>query len=250
MKRFSLTLLLSFFMISLQACAGSQSSTTQPQTGSTSSTLGFTIGNLLQGVFSSSDIDVDDMVGSWIVDGSAVAFKSQDLLTKAGGAAVAAKLQTDLDPYYERYGLTGAELTIDSEGNCKIQMKRGAISGVISKQSNGDFLFSLTLFGKKTASSVPLYVRKTSTTMDMMFDVAKLKEVMKLAARLSGMQIATTLTDLLDKYEGVYIGFGMHSNGSSSGNVNTDNSNSQQSGQQNTGLGTLINILSGKQNKK
>ena len=118
MKRFTLTLLLGLFAVSLQACASGQSVPPQTPSSTSGSSIGSTIGNLLEGVFSRSDIDVADMSGIWTVDGSAVAFKSQDFMAKAGGAAVAAKLQTELDPYYQRYGLTGAVLTIDSDGNC------------------------------------------------------------------------------------------------------------------------------------
>lgn len=250
MKRFTLTLLLGLIIVSLQACASGQSVSPQTPSSTSGRTTGSTIGNLLEGVFSRSDIDVADMAGSWTVDGSAVAFKSQDFLAKAGGAAVAAKLQTELDPYYERYGLTGAVLTIDSAGNCSIKLARGSLSGLITKQAKGEFLFNITLFGKPV-SSVPLYVRKTSQTMDMMFDVAKLKEILKLVGRFSGNSLASTLIDLLDKYEGVYIGFGMHSNAASSRNDLQKVSNPiQQQEQKNPGLGTLINILNGNQKKK
>lgn len=250
MKRFTLTLLLGLFAVSLQACASGQSVTPQTPSSTSGSSIGSTIGNLLEGVFSRSDIDVADMSGIWTVDGSAVAFKSQDFMAKAGGAAVAAKLQTELDPYYQRYGLTGAVLSIDSDGNCSIKLARGSINGVITKQAKGEFLFNITLLGK-TVSSVPLYVRKTSQTMDMMFDVAKLKEILKLVGRFSGNSLASALIDLLDKYEGVYIGFGMHSDAAPlSNDLKQVNNPTQQQEQKNSGLGTLINILNGKQSSK
>ena len=156
MKRFTLTLLLGLFAVSLQACASGQSVTPQTPSSTSGSSIGSTIGNLLEGVFSRSDIDVADMSGIWTVDGSAVAFKSQDFMAKAGGAAVAAKLQTELDPYYQRYGLTGAVLTIDSDGNCSIKLARGSLNGVITKQAKGEFLFNITLLGKIPAAKILL----------------------------------------------------------------------------------------------
>ena len=63
MKRFTLTLLMGLFAVSLQACASGQSVTPQTPSSTSGSSIGSTIGNLLEGVFSRSDIDVADMSG-------------------------------------------------------------------------------------------------------------------------------------------------------------------------------------------
>jgi len=254
MKRITSILLLSFILLPLHAFAwdwtqifnpGGQSSSGQ------SSTIGATIGNLIEGVLSRSDVEIADMAGQWTIDGSAVAFKSEDLLAKAGGAAVAAKLQTDIDPYFQKYGLRGAVVTIDKDGNCSIKCRRGTINGVITKQGKGEFLFNIKMLGMNL-SSVPLYVRKTSQTMDLMFDVAKIKELMAIVAKLSGNSLAKSLDAILNQYEGIYVGLGMKIVQGSQTPQNPTNSTSgdsiQQEIQNEPGLGTLINIL--KQRKK
>ena len=77
MKRITSILLLSFILLPLHAFAwdwtqifnpGGQSSSGQ------SSTIGATIGNLIEGVLSRSDVEIADMAGQWTIDGSAVAF--------------------------------------------------------------------------------------------------------------------------------------------------------------------------------
>lgn len=211
---------------------------------------GSTIGNLLEGVFSRTDISVKDMSGTWVVDGSAVAFKSEDFLSQAGGVAAGAALETELDPYYRQYGLTGAILTIDTAGNCVIKLQRGSLKGIITRQGKGEFLFSITVFGQRL-SSVPLYVRKTSQSMDMMFDVAKLKQILSIVANFSGNQLAKTMISLLEKYEGIYVGFGMHRQGTTPSSGQSGNGVREET-EQNSGLGTLRDILTGrkKPNKK
>ena len=101
-------------------------------------------------------------------------------------------------------------------------------------------------------SSVPLYVRKTSQTMDLMFDVAKIKELMAIVAKLSGNSLAKSLDAILNQYEGIYVGLGMKIVQGSQTPQNPTNSTSgdsiQQEIQNEPGLGTLINIL--KQRKK
>lgn len=243
MKKYILTAIILLGSASLASAApwdwtnifgsGSGSSSSSSTTSQTSNT----IGNLLEGIFSRTDISIEDMAGTWTVDGSAVAFKSEDFLSQAGGTAAAAAIQTELDPYYKKYGLDGATVTIDTDGKCNIKLKRGSISGVITRVDKGEFTFKITILGQ-TLSSVPLYVRKTSQTMDMMFDVAKLKQVLQLVAKLSGNSLAQTVINILDKYDGVYVGFGTKL-------VQSATPQQQSSGTQSSGLDALRRILNG-----
>ena len=78
--------------------------------------LGDTIGNMIEGVFSSSDITIADMQGEWTSTGPAVCFQGEGFLKKAGGVAAAAAIESKLQPYYDQYGLKDAKLTIDAQG--------------------------------------------------------------------------------------------------------------------------------------
>lgn len=206
------------------------------QGSDSSSQTSSTVTNLLEGIFSRTDITVADMAGTWTVDGSAVAFKSEDFLSQAGGTAAAAAIQTEIDPYYERYGLTGATVTVDSAGNCNIKLRKGALKGKITPEAKGEFLFNLTILGQPVGS-VPLYVRKTSKSMDMMFDVAKMKQILNTLAKFSGNSLAQSVVKILDKYQGVYVGFGMHADTAAQQNTSTSSPSA---------LGTLRDILTGR----
>ena len=85
--------------------------------------LGGTLGNIIEGVFTSSNIDIADLEGEWTITGPAVSFKSDDFLKNAGGLAAASMIETKIEPYYTKYGLTGAKLVIDTEGNYSLQIK-------------------------------------------------------------------------------------------------------------------------------
>ena len=63
---------------------------------------GSTIGNLVEGVFTKTNLTLADLVGDYTSEGPAVAFKSDNLLKQAGGIAGAAALETKLKPYYEQ----------------------------------------------------------------------------------------------------------------------------------------------------
>ena len=173
--------------------------------------IGQTVGNLLEGVFSSSNITIADMEGEWTSDGPAVCFQGEGFLKKAGGAAAAAAIESKLSTYYDKFGLTGAVLTIDSVGNFTLQCKSIKLKGSITQKTDatpGVFEFDFTILGKKIAG-VTTYIQKTSTTMDVMFDVTKLKKLLSTVASTLNISTLNTISSLLDQYEGLCAGFHM-----------------------------------------
>ena len=171
--------------------------------------LGNTIGNMLEGVFSSSDITVADMTGDWTSTGPAVCFQGEGFLKKAGGVAAAAAIETKLAPYYEQYGLTNATLTVTEDGKFTLNCKMLKMSGTITPKAGGDkgvFEFNFTALGMKLAT-VTTYVQKTSSSMDVMFDATKLKNLLSAVAQFTGIKTVQTITSILDSYEGLCVGF-------------------------------------------
>lgn len=233
------------------ATGGTQNGQTNQNNQKGQSGLTGLIGGILEGVFSTSNIEVADMAGQWTVDGSAVTFKSENFLQKAGGIAAASAIQQKLDPYFKKYGLTGAILTIQPDGSCTLVLKRMTLKGNFQKAQDGNFLFNITLMGR-TLSSIPTYVQKTSTSMDIMFDANKLKEILGLVARISGSKLASTASTLLNQYEGICIGFSMQKTGNVTGGTTTNssqttpnntNTNNNSTTPTNNAVNTLINLF-------
>lgn len=195
--------------------------------------LGGTLGNIIEGVFTSSNIDIADLEGEWTITGPAVSFKSDDFLKNAGGLAAASMIETKIEPYYTKYGLTGAKLVIDTEGNYSLQIKnKYNISGTITRSegaAQGTFDFNFGFLGKKV-TSLTTYVQKTPKTMDIMFDASKFKTIISAIANISGMSLAKTASRLLNQYEGLCIGFKL-----TGGSTQTNNS----------GIGGLLNGIMG-----
>ena len=201
--------------------------------------LGNTIGNMLEGVFSSSNITIADMAGEWTANGPAVCFQGEGFLKKAGGVAAAAAIETKLAPYYEQYGLNNASLVIDNQGNFSLTCKMIKLSGTITRNEKaepGVFEFNFTALGMKLAT-VTTYVQMTSRSMDVMFDATKLKKLLSAVGQFSGIQIVKTLTNILDSYEGLCVGF--HMSGTRAQNQNGGNGTGNGNGF------SLGNILGG-----
>lgn len=182
-----------------------------------------TVTDILEGVFATSDIQVQDLAGEWTSTGSAVCFQSENLLNKAGGIAAASTIESKLNPYYEKYGLTGAVFTIQTDGTFTLQVKKIKLQGTITKKDDGNFTFEFQALGKIKIGAITTYVQKTSSSMDVMFDASKLQNLMSSVASLTGNSMAQTASSLLNSYEGICVGFKL----SKSGNVSTTSTQQQ-----------------------
>lgn len=247
---------------------------------------GNTLGNILEGVFSSSNITVQDLAGVWTSNGPAVCFQSENMLKKAGGIAAAAMVEKELSPYYSKLGLNGTVITIQTDGTFSMKTKMLTLNGTITQSDKGkgvfDFDFNFTLLGMKLAT-VTTYAEKTSKTLNIMFDASKLKNLLSAVSKVVNIKTLSAITKILDMYDGLCVGFRtektgtvageQQSTGSSAldalGNIlrggnsgsqnnsgnSTNSTNSSNSSNQNTqsdsssSLGTLINIL-GNRNRK
>lgn len=92
-----------------------------------------TVSNIVEGLFTTSDLDIKDLAGEWMVKGSAVSAKSDNAFGKATSLAGAAMLEGKLDPYYTKYGLTGSQFQISKEGNFSLKVKKLDIKALSKK---------------------------------------------------------------------------------------------------------------------
>ena len=177
--------------------------------GSVLNGAGGALGNVLEGVFTKTDLTVADIAGEWTSTGSAVSFQSDNFLKKAGGSAAAGAVESKLDDYYKKFGLTGAVLDIDKEGNFTLTIKKLPIKGTLEVKSKGVFKFNFNAGGLMKLGSMDAYVEKTPSGLNVMFDADKIKKIMTLAASISGSKMVSTADQLLKQYDGICIGFKM-----------------------------------------
>lgn len=200
------------------------------------SNVGNVLGNVIEGVFTKTNLSVSDLVGSYQAQGPAVTFKSENLLQKAGGIAGAATIESKLNPYYEKYGLNGMTLTVDQDANFTMKIKALSLKGTITKNDgDGTFDFNFNVAGIKLGKFTA-YIEKSGSNLKLMFDATKLKSFISTVASLTGNSMVSAVGSILDSYDGACIGWKMVSTSSS-----TDNSSSGSSG----GLGSLKDILKG-----
>ncbi len=190
---------------SFSSTATDSTSTSTTTSSSSSNPLG-ALGSLLGGIISTDNLEVKDLVGTWNYVSPAVSFKSDNFLQKAGGSAAAVAIEEKMVPYYNKIGFDAMYLTVNADNTFSMKFKRTTLTGTISREGD-NFIFNVKVANKFSIGKMTAYITKTGSSIDMTFDVTKLVMIMEKVASFSGNTTITTITQLLNSYEGICAGF-------------------------------------------
>ncbi len=186
----------------LGGLAGSSDSTKT----SSSNPLG-ALGSVLGNVLANDKFTVDDIVGSWNYSSPAVSFQSDNALKKIGGAGAATAVENKLAPYYKTIGLTSTTLTVDADHNFTMKLGVAQLKGTIEKAEDGGLVFAFNAFGKIGLGKVSAHATKAGSTLNLTFDATKLIQILTKVAGVLNNTTLKAVTDLVNSYDGIYIGF-------------------------------------------
>lgn len=172
------------------------------------------LAGLAGALLSSDKISIESLHGSWAYKAPAVTFKSDNLLKKAGGAAVSETIEGKLASYYSKLGFTRMTLVVNEDNTFEMKIKKitlkGTITEVTDKNSQANFVFSFKAAGKVSLGKLDTYVQKSALgTLSIMFDVSKLISLVEKVSTLTNLSSAKTLSSALSSYDGMCAGFEM-----------------------------------------
>ena len=169
------------------------------------------LGNKL-GIIPSKTVDIDYLEGTWEYKKPAVAFKSENLLAKAGGVAASAKVESEIEPYYQKAGLDKMVLTVNADSTFTMKLAHGQLSGtIVTSPDNKTLTFKFKVLGVSLLSTEAFVNAETNKSMAITFDVTKLlvivEKVASFSASFSGKTSMKALAAILKKYDGMTAGF-------------------------------------------
>lgn len=197
-------------LLTLSACGGLLGNTTT--TGGNGNILGDIIGGvlnqntatgLLDLVVGGIKLDAASLQGTWYYNGPGVAFTSQNLLAKAGGAVAAANIKEKLKSTYSSVGVGSSNTYFVFDGNGRFQAKVDGIplSGSYTYDGSSTIRFQATLI------SFSGYVTRTTSGMSLTFEATKLLTILQGAAALTGNGTLGAISELSKQYDGLRLGF-------------------------------------------
>lgn len=145
-----------------------------------------------------------DMVGTWNYSGAAVAFKSDDLLKKAGGAVAAATAEKKLNEQLAKVGFTegSSSFTFNADSTFTSTVGKRTLKGTYSYDQSSS---TVTL---KYAKLIGLNAKLSgsSSKMELLFDADKLLTLITFIGGKSSSGAIKTIATLAEGYDGMMLG--------------------------------------------
>ena len=179
------------------------SNTSKQSTSDTKQNVGNLIGNLISSVTGDLTTTQANLIGEWSYTDPSVQFESENMLTQAGGSAIATKCETKLAQYYKVVGIKpGAVVfTFAEDGTCTY--------AVGSRKSQGTYVFNkedkTVSITTSTGQTVKTYVTISGSKMALCFDGTKLLTLFNSIS--SKFQALSTVSALASNYNGMKVGF-------------------------------------------
>lgn len=167
------------------------------------------VGDMVQNLISTDNIEIKDIAGTWEYSAPAVSFKSDNLLKKAGGAATATTLEGKLSIYYKYANIQSLKLEIKEDSTFTMKFKRTTLKGDITKDEEGKFFFNYKVAGRINIGTIQTYLTKSGNTLDVTYDVSKLIKLIEKVGTYTGNSTVKGISSLLNEYDGVTAGFKM-----------------------------------------
>jgi len=165
---------------------------------------------MVEGLITSSNVGEADLVGNWRYSAPAVAFKSDNLLQKAGGSAASGVIVDKIAPYYEKAGITSLTATFNEDRTFELKIKKITLSGTYAlagEEANGDFVFTFKAVKKLPLGKMNAHVEKVGSKITLTFDASKLITLVNTVAKVSGKASLQSVAKLLNSYDGLNCGF-------------------------------------------
>lgn len=181
------------------------SSKTSSSNSSKSSTTGGVLTSIFNNLIGKKQVSETSLAGTWVYSQPAVAFESENLLSKAGGKVVANTIQTKLGTALTKYGFKSTStFTFGEDKSFTVKTSNRTVKGKY-EVSGSTITFYSSLNRKVATANVAL----SGNDLQITFSANKLLTFAKYASALS---TTSSTLQLVSKMAGNYTGMqlGVH----------------------------------------
>ena len=179
----------------------------------TSGTLKNILEDVVGGAVAKLDLSIE---GTWKYQEPQVQFKSENLLAKAGGAASTAKIEGNLNKFYDKIGLDESmTYTFNADSTFTQTVKIGSsvknLKGTYSLDKENTLKYAA--LGKVGLGKINAIYANTGTSLALLFDASDMmglmKKIVNTASTLTGKTSLAALSKVMDSYDGALLGYKM-----------------------------------------
>ncbi len=180
--------------------------------GSTDSDTDKSSGNVLEDILNTvmgkTPLTYKNMEGTWNFNKSAVAFETDNLLKKAGGAVIASQVQAKLDESTKSLGInsTNTTFTFHADSTYSAKIRGVKISGKYTIDPKTKTVKMNYLMGVASMNAVAVV---STRDMKLLFDADSFLKLMKFISQFTNNTSIEVLGKMADMYDGMLMGFDM-----------------------------------------
>ena len=164
-----------------------------------------TVAAALDNVIGTKAVSASSLAGTWQYSQPAVAFESEGALSKIGGAAASAKIESQMQAYFAKAGIT--------KGTCKITFAKDGTFTFTAKGKNVKGVYTISgstiTFAKSATAKTKISANvKVGTTLQITFKADKLLSFIQQFGSMAGAASSTlnTVAALAKNYSGMQVG--------------------------------------------
>jgi hypothetical protein len=182
----------------------------------TSSTVTSILENVVGGAVSKLNLSIE---GTWTYTQPEIQFKSDNLLAQAGGAAATTKVENTLKKLYDKIGINKSlSYTFSSDSTFTQTIKIGSsvktLKGTYTlDKENKVITLQYAAIGKIGLGKINAIYANTGTSLALLFDASQMlaftKKVLAALSSVSGVASISTITALIQNYDGMLLGYKM-----------------------------------------
>lgn len=166
---------------------------------------GETVSSVLDNLIGTKKVSATSLVGKWVYSKPAVAFESQNALSKVGGSVVSSKMETKLNEIFTKAGIKKGKfsVTFAKDGTFTSVVNNRTMKGVYTLNGSS-IVFARTSTAKlKITANV-----KLGTTLQITFKADKLLQFVQQFGSVAGSSSTTlsTISTLAKNYSGMQVG--------------------------------------------
>lgn len=169
-----------------------------------------TINNLLSSFLGGVTINEESLYGTWTYQGVDVAFESENLLAKAGGAVAAGTVEKSIDEQLQKYGIKpgAVKFTFNSDHTFTANLSGKNVTGTYTFDPKTHTLVLTAALGLFNQTCT---VGTNGKGISLLFPADKLLALATTAGSLLGQSNSTlgALSQLLQNYKGMQIGLSL-----------------------------------------
>lgn len=165
------------------------------------------LGGVAKNVIGDKLTTAQSLIGTWNYVSPDCSFKSEQLLAKAGGEVMAAKVEQELSKVFEKLGMDACSYTFNSDSTYSFILKKRKIHGTYSFNPEDKTITMTSRLGVTQTAQVAV----TGSSMSLLFNADKLMTVLTALTRVASKvsSAGATIDGLINNYDGLLLGFSL-----------------------------------------